>query len=64
MLEGVVYNLAHQKFENEKWMPLDPPGPATVQYAGYAEAVSEKHFRKMLKFKSEESGSKDKKRKK
>jgi hypothetical protein len=64
VLEGAVYSLVHQKFEKGKWSLFESPGPATVQYAGYGGAVSEKHFRKMLKFKSEEQESKEKKKKK
>lgn len=64
VLEGAVYTLVHKKFENGKWTPLEPPEPAAVQYAGYGGPVSEKHFKKMLKFKSEEPEGKEKKKKK
>jgi hypothetical protein len=64
VLESATYHLIQQQFQNGKWMPLENPGPVTVQYAGYGGAVSEKHFRKMLKGKSEESETKSKKKKK
>jgi hypothetical protein len=64
VLENAAYHLIQQQFQNGKWTPLENPGPATVQYAGFGGAITEKHFRKMLKFKSEERESKDKKKKK
>jgi hypothetical protein len=62
VLDSAVYHLVHQQFQNGKWAPLENPSPSTVQYAGYGGAVSEKHFRKMLKSKSAEPVAKDKKR--
>ena len=64
VVEGAVYNLVHEQYQSGKWTPLEPSSPSTVQYAGYGGPVSEKHFRKMLKFKSEEPESKEKKKKK
>jgi hypothetical protein len=61
---GIEYGLVHQRFEKGKWTTLEPAGPALVQYAGWSGPVSDKHFRKMLKFKSEEPEGKDKKKKK
>jgi hypothetical protein len=64
VLEGASYGLVHQKFENGKWSPLENPGLPVVQYAGYGGPVSDKHFRKMLKEKSEKPEEKEKKKKK
>jgi len=51
VLEGTVYNLVYQQFQNGKWAPLEAPSPPAVQYAGYGSPISERHFRKMLKSK-------------
>ncbi|MBI5583868.1 MAG: hypothetical protein HY892_08585 [Deltaproteobacteria bacterium] len=64
VVEGVIYDLVHQKFENGKWTPLEAAGPATVQFAGTGGPVAENHFRKMLKVKSEKPEGKEKKKKK
>jgi hypothetical protein len=64
VLEGPTYNLIQQRFQNGKWARLEPSSPSPVQYAAYGGPVSDKHFRKMLKFKSEEPEPRDKKKRK